>query len=139
MSDTRFFTPQEAETAFYHAFQRRDVQAMMAVWSADADIVCVHPGGPMLFGQDAVRASWEEIFRRAPEMRFVVDERRRTASAALALHVVQEHIRVGAKTAPAPVLVTNAYRLTDNGWRMILHHASPAPTPQSGERPGTLH
>jgi len=136
---TPFYTPQEAESAFYRAFQRRDVNAMMAVWSDDTDIVCVHPGGPMLIGRDAVRASWEEIFRRAPEMQFTVAESHRTASAALALHVVQEHIRVGSDNAPAPVLVTNAYRLTDTGWRMILHHASPAPTPAPGDRPATLH
>lgn len=138
MSDIRFKTPQEAETAFYSAFQQRDVQAMMAVWADERDIVCVHPGGPTLMGQNAVRASWEHIFQQAPEMRFLVEERRRTEGAELALHVVEEHIRVGAETAPAPVVATNAYRRTDHGWRMILHHASPARTP-AAERPGTLH
>jgi len=27
------------------------------------------------------------------------------------------------------VLATNAYRRTDSGWRLVLHHASPSPRP----------
>lgn len=139
MSDARFNTPHEAETAFYQAFERRDLPGMMAVWSDDADIVCVHPGGTMLVGRDAVLASWKEIFRQAPEMHFSINERGRSANGALAVHVVEEHIRVGSQTAPAPVLATNIYRLTEGGWRMILHHASPAPTPAATPPPATLH
>ncbi len=137
MSDTGYSTPQEAEAAFYAAFQRKDARAMMAVWAEGNDVVCVHPGGRMLIGADAVRASWETIFRHGPALHFVVEERQRTEDGELALHVVQEHIRVGGEMAPAPVLATNAYRRTANGWRMILHHASPGP---AAVRPaGTVH
>ena len=34
----------------------------MAVWAEDEDIICVHPGGPRLRGQDQVRESWAQIF-----------------------------------------------------------------------------
>lgn len=127
MDAARYHTPQEAEAAFYQAFQRKDIGAMMAVWADRADIVCVHPGGRMLIGADAVRASWEEIFRHGPVLRFTIDERSRTENGELALHIVHEHIHAGGEMAPAPVLATNAYRRTEHGWRMILHHASPAP------------
>jgi len=30
-------------------------------------------------------------------------------------------------TAPAPIVATNVYLRTAAGWRMIVHHASPAP------------
>ena len=137
MSETRYYTAQEAEAAFYAAFQRKDLAAMMAVWAEDDDIVCVHPGGRMLIGADAVRASWDDIFRRGPAMQFIVDERRRAEDGELALHIVHEHIRVGGEMAPAPVLATNAYRRTAHGWRMILHHASPAPATTGA--PTTVH
>ena len=43
-----FPTPQDAESAFYEALERADLEQMMAVWSEDEEIVCVHPGGPRL-------------------------------------------------------------------------------------------
>jgi uncharacterized protein (TIGR02246 family) len=128
MNDTRFYSAEEAEAAFYRAFERRDLDAMMAVWADEASIVCVHPGGPMLIGREAVRASWEQILGGGA-MSFVVQEVRREIRDRLAVHVVQEHIRAGDERPGPPVLVTNVYRLTDHGWRMILHHASPSPRP----------
>src|SRR6185436_9085559 len=38
-------TAQDAEHAFYQAFERADLASMMAVWAEEDDIVCVHPGG----------------------------------------------------------------------------------------------
>ena len=35
--------------------------------------------------------------------------------------------------APAPIVATNVYLRTAAGWRMIVHHASPAPA--QGEPP----
>ena len=36
----------EVEVAFYEAINRADVQALMALWADDEEIVCIHPGGP---------------------------------------------------------------------------------------------
>lgn len=136
MTEASYHTPKEAEAAFYAAFQERNLDAMMAVWASDQDIVCVHPAGSMLIGREAIRASWEEIFRHGPEMKFVIDERALAHDASVAMHVVQEHIRIAQEMQP-PVFVTNVYRRTDQGWRMVLHHASPSPrTPQ---QKNTLH
>ena len=57
-----FPTAQDAENAFYEALERGDLEGMMAVWAEDEEIVCVHPGGPRLSGQDQVRESWAQIF-----------------------------------------------------------------------------
>lgn len=139
MSKRRFDTPLEAEAAFYGAFIRRDLEGMMAVWDETDDIVCVHPLGDVLVGVAAVRAAWEAILRSGQEMKFMVEERHRSQEGEFALHVVREHIRIGGKQQP-PVAATNAYRLTDFGWRMILHHASPAPEAERAEEaPKTLH
>ncbi len=62
MSDKIFPTAQDAENAFYEALERGDLDAMMAVWAEDEEIVCVHPAGERLTGQDQVRASWTKIF-----------------------------------------------------------------------------
>ncbi|MDX1433824.1 MAG: nuclear transport factor 2 family protein, partial [Gammaproteobacteria bacterium] len=70
MSDDRFTTPEDAEAAFYDAFQRLDLEAMMRVWADEETIVCVHPMGPRLGGRAAVAQSWREIFAGGSPMRF---------------------------------------------------------------------
>ena len=60
-----FPTPEDAEAAFYDAFERADLAAMMAVWAEADDVVCVHPSGPRLVGFEAVREGWAQIFSGA--------------------------------------------------------------------------
>ena len=138
MSDARFNTPQEAESAFYAAFIKRDADAMMAVWAGDENISCVHPLGPILKGREAIRESWEVLFRNAPDMQFTISERSRAQNGVLAIHIVEEHISIKNQPPGAPVNATNVYRLTENGWRMALHHASPSP-PLAKPEQQTLH
>src|SRR5437660_9032517 len=71
---TIFTTPQDAATAFYRAFEAKDIDAMMAAWAEDEDIVCVHPGGPRLVGFDAVRTGWEQLFAGNTKLSFNLDE-----------------------------------------------------------------
>ena len=139
MATRRFATALEAEAAFYTAFSKRDLNGMMAVWDEADDVVCVHPLGTVLVGAAAVRASFERLLSNPQEMTFMVEERHRSSDDKLALHVVREHIRISGKQQP-PVAATNVYRLTEDGWRMILHHASPAPEPEQPEQQApTLH
>ena len=56
--------------AFYHAFEAKDIDAMMAAWAEDEEIVCVHPGGPRLVGYEAVRAGWEQLFASDTKLSF---------------------------------------------------------------------
>lgn len=127
----RYATPEEAEEAFYRAFERRDLEAMMGVWSAADHVVCIHPMGPRLTGVEAVRRSWAEIFASSERLRFRLDALHRVQGPALAVHVVRELIHVAGEAGPRPpVEATNVYQLERDGWRMILHHASPAPRPR---------
>ncbi|HXZ95937.1 MAG TPA: nuclear transport factor 2 family protein, partial [Burkholderiales bacterium] len=60
MKTSIFPTPQDAEAAFYEAFESADLDAMMAVWAEDEEVVCVHPSGPRLTGIAQVRESWRQ-------------------------------------------------------------------------------
>lgn len=135
MSSKQFATPQEAEDAFYRAFAVADVDAMMAVWAEDDAVTCIHPAGPRLDGRPAIRHSWQAIFHEASGIEFVLTDTRRLVSAELALHLVLERVhdrRNG--TIHQPIIATNVYRMTEKGWRMILHHASVPPLPQNPTR-----
>jgi len=144
-----FPTAQDAESAFYEALERGDLEAMMAVWAEDEEIVCVHPAGQRLTGHDEIRKSWAQIFSGPQRVRVTVSQQVHIAAMMIAVHSVQENFALeGAgqrDVQPAPVVATNVYLRTGAGWRMIVHHASPAPAPAQGKPapreapPKTLH
>jgi len=119
---------EQAEDAFYRAFQARDLHAMMAVWSEEDDIVCIHPQGPRLEGYEQIRDSWAQILENSPPMQFRLSKLRRVDSGSISVRYVNENIYLPNGEQPQfTILATNIYRLTGKGWRIILHHASPTP------------
>ena len=127
MSTKIFPTAQDAEQAFYQALERGDLEAMMSVWSEDDDIVCVHPSGQRLAGQEQVREAWRQMFAGGPGLRVQIAQQLVITGVMLAVHSVHENITVSGEQRPRPPMVaTNIYLRTAAGWRMIVHHASPA-------------
>jgi ketosteroid isomerase-like protein len=146
MSGRSFPTAQDAENAFYEALERCDLDGMMAVWAEDEEIVCVHPAGQRLSGQEEVRESWARLFAAGPRARLTVSNQVAISAMMLAVHSVHETFAVEGDPRPsAPILATNVYLRTAAGWRMIVHHASPVPAqaevPASQRKgpPKTLH
>jgi len=135
-----YATPQDAEQAFYSAFERADLAEMMAIWAEDEDIVCVHPGSGRRTGVVEVRESWRQIFSQGPRLRFRLAGRHVSSGRMLSVHSVYEHVTVAGDARPAgAVLSTNIYLLTDRGWRMLVHHASPlAPEAEPSEPPPSI-
>ncbi|HEX9395107.1 MAG TPA: nuclear transport factor 2 family protein [Burkholderiales bacterium] len=131
MSNKIFPTAQDAETAFYEALERCDLEGMMAVWAEDEDIVCVHPAGTRLTGQDQVRASWAQLFAGGAHARVQVTQLAAVSGVMFSVHSVHENFRLAGvrpgEPPPATIVATNVYLRTAGGWRMIVHHASPAP------------
>ena len=138
MSTKIFPTAQDAQNAFYEALERSDLEAMMAVWSEDEEIVCVHPAGQRLAGQAQVREAWRRMFAGGPNMRVRITQQVVIAGVMLELHSVHENITVAGEQRPRPPMVaTNVYLRTAAGWRMIAHHASPAPGEPAAEPPSS--
>jgi uncharacterized protein (TIGR02246 family) len=136
-------SPDEIEAQFYEAMQQADIDRLMGVWADDEDIACVHPGGPRMLGAGAIRASFEAIFANGA-VDVQPDKVQRLHNHASAVHHVLERVQVptehGVQTAFA--IVTNVYLLTEQGWRMVLHHASPGiarELQEISEAPSTLH
>ena len=139
---TTFPTPQDAEAAFYEALEAADLESMMEVWAEDEEIVCVHPGGPRLAGYDQVRASWAQMFGSGQKLKVHLTHQVVVSGMMLSIHSVHENILVPGEARPRPpVAATNVYLRTGNGWRLLLHHASPVPqAPQrQADSPKILH
>lgn len=134
-----FATPEEAQLAFYHAFEQNDLDAMMRVWDSTDDILCIHPMAPALHGHDAVTHGWREIFSGGVDMRFSVEAIQRYAQTDLVVLIVNENIEVGSGKRVAPIVSTNIYRLSVQGWHMLTHHAGPAPSAEMDHANQALH
>jgi ketosteroid isomerase-like protein len=122
----RFGTAEDCEAAFYAAFRAGDLAAMQRVWGPDAEIVCIHPGRPPLAGRRAVMQSWREIFGSSGGLAVKFDCQRRAAAPSLAVHMGIETITT-LNDESGLMAVTNVYGLTEQGWRMLTHHAGPIP------------
>lgn len=125
-----FESPQAAEQAFYAAFEQNSLDAMLQVWASSDAVACIHPGGQRLSGIQSVAEGWRRIFDSGSMLRFEVTLDHYAHTERLAVHGVQERIVVDGNLRGL-VLATNVYQWLDDSWRMVLHHASPAPREQS--------
>ena len=116
----------DVEAAFYEALQHGDIDALMACWADEDDIVCVHPGGPRLVGAVAIRGAFEAMFGRGT-IRATPERVRRIDALGAAVHNVPERVDLLTTEGPqhAWVVATNVYLKTTQGWRLAAHHASP--------------
>jgi ketosteroid isomerase-like protein len=130
----------DTSAAFYRALETLDLAAMERVWSQEPIARCVHPGWDALSGWPAIRRSFEQIFAGTRWIRVTP-----TGVEALVLGDVgivtctenitsQDDQDVGVAVAQA----TNVFRRTQDGWRMIVHHASPAPVSVTQPFSGTI-
>lgn len=128
-------TVNDTEAAFYDAIGRADIDALMALWADDDEIVCIHPGALRLAGHAAIRASWEAIFKHGgihirPVQLYA------TQNLMMAVHNVIEEIQVAAsEQQDIHIVATNVYAKTPLGWRIVAHHASVAPGKAAVQHP----
>jgi ketosteroid isomerase-like protein len=114
---------------FYKALEELDLATMDRLWLHEGWVRCVHPGWDAVVGWEAVRQSWARIFANTSWMRVTATDVELVRFGDIGLVACAENITTQAEEAVgvAVALATNLYRRTANGWRLIHHHASPAP------------
>lgn len=138
-----FPTPEAAEAAFYAAFESRSLDAMMATWANADHIACIHPLAAPLNGRAAVAAGWRSMFEAAGQFRVAVELAHEIREPDRVLRIVREYLTIGHESEPRPpILATNLFRREADGWRMVVHHASPMQVgnaPPARSAPPMLH
>ena len=128
--DTERQSVEATNQAMYEAFESADVDRMARVWDdvAPADVVCVHPGWPMLRGRDHVLRSWSAVMAGTDYIQFFLTDVRISVSGDTAVVTCTENVltEVTERTRGAgAVVATNVLVRRADGWRVQVHHGSP--------------
>jgi SnoaL-like protein len=114
---------------FYRCLETLDLACMESLWLQEEWVRCIHPGWDVLVGWEAIRGSWERIFESTNWIRVTpttvdIHVLGRTGIVACSESITtSQDGDLGVAVAQA----TNVFVRTREGWKMIVHHASPAP------------
>jgi ketosteroid isomerase-like protein len=122
-----------ANAELYAAFEAGDIDRMSALWADSDDVVCIHPGGPILRGRGVVLRSWSVIMANTSYIQFfltdveigVIGDTAVVTCAENILTASPDEADAGAFAHPGRVVATNVFRRSGKGWRLLLHHGSP--------------
>ncbi|MDZ7959568.1 MAG: nuclear transport factor 2 family protein [Aulosira sp. DedQUE10] len=114
-------------TAFYRAFEKKDIEAMSTVWSQGTGSTCIHPGRNVLRGWKEVHASWEQIFKNTAYIEINLDIMSTEVADNIAYVVLVENVLqiVRGKRLEAQSIATNLFQFLGGKWYLIHHHGSP--------------
>jgi ketosteroid isomerase-like protein len=120
-----------ANHGFYRAFEKRDINAMGAVWSKTTEAVCIHPGREPLKGWEQIRTAWEEIFGVTDYLEVKANVVALNVIGNVAYVVLAEDILQVAQgdRIEAKSIATNVLERMAGGWYVVLHHGSPIMRP----------
>jgi ketosteroid isomerase-like protein len=122
---------EEANAAFYAAFESADLDAMRDLWLDDPDTLCVHPGALPVRGTSAISRSWALIMANTPYIQFFLTDVEVSVLDEVASVTCTENVLTADETTGpdsfggAKAVATNVFSRTPEGWRLWIHHASP--------------
>lgn len=114
----------ECNRRFYESLESLDVDAMDRVWETSSRAASVHPGGPWVRGWDEVRQSLEGIVDATSYIEFEIRDAQVCIDDPTAWVTCTERV-TGGDGRVAELSATNIFTLGPDGWRLVLHHASP--------------
>lgn len=133
MSDEQSEEVLRINEKFYQALENGKLDLMEEIWLKDERAKCVHPGWPMLWGWEAIRQSWKNIFDSGVPIKIQISNVATEVSGDLAWvaciehvsYVIKDQIQINMAQA------TNIFERQGSRWLMVHHHASPMPVPKT--------
>ncbi|MFW2380649.1 MAG: nuclear transport factor 2 family protein [Acidimicrobiales bacterium] len=113
----------ELNQRFYSAHENRDFDAMAALWGHGPDVVCIHPGWPILRGWEAVEDSWRRIFQGPSDNQFIVTNDQLNMASGVAWITLDENLMSVGGTGT--IAATNIFLRIAGEWKIVHHHGSP--------------
>lgn len=123
----------ELNRRFYAAHESKDIAAMSELWSHGPDVVCIHPGWPILRGWAAVGESWRRIFAGPSDNQFIVTNDQLNIADGIAWITLDENLMSAGGTGT--IAATNVFAKIDGHWKVVHHHGSPVATRRSVASP----
>lgn len=116
-----------ANQAFYNAFSHRNIREMTPLWWQGSTSLCIHPGGQVITGWNAIQASWDTIFRNTDSFEIDIEIIKVEIDQAIAYVVVQETVLQSSRgrKVKAPSIATNIFQKMAQKWYLVSHHGSP--------------
>lgn len=119
-------SPQAALSAFYRAFNRRDLAAMAHNWSTAESDAMSNPLGGIARGWPAIEAVYRRIFEGPARVQVAFHDYTLHEAGELFWAVGRERgvlIRGERRLAPA-IRTSRLFRRIDGAWRQVHHHGS---------------
>jgi ketosteroid isomerase-like protein len=124
-------SPLAALSAFYAAFNRRDIAAMARSWSDDDAVSMSNPLGGIARGWPAIRAVYQRIFEGEARVNmafydYTLHGCAPPESGQMFLAVGRERgllVRGGLRLQPA-IRTSRLFRRIEGAWRQVHHHGS---------------
>jgi ketosteroid isomerase-like protein len=118
-----------ANEQFYTALTQADLAAMIELWHHSPVTECVHPGWDRLRGWPEIEESWTLIFQHQGAVPIKASDLLVHYRGDVAWVTCYENIMIqtGPELQISQMLATNVFERIDGRWRMVIHHASPAP------------
>ena len=130
----QFATAQDAEDAFYDAIDERDAERLRSVWEDSGEIACLLPMQPMLHGAE-VHEAFRPLTDGEIQIEIQVRHIRWLEAGELAIHFVEERVKLPGSPPQPAVYGMNIYRKGNTGWRLLIHQNSPTPPPPASMPP----
>ncbi|GAQ80679.1 cyclin-like F-box domain containing protein [Klebsormidium nitens] len=111
----------EANQRFYSVFSSKSLFAMAGLWLNADYVKCIHPGGVLLTGYDAVIASWRVVFGWGQRYDFDLRDVRCRVDGRMAWVTLKEFVN----QAEEPLIATNCFEKHGGVWHIVHHHSSP--------------
>jgi len=119
----------DADTAFLSALETLDVKRIMDQCSDSDSVTMVFPGVDLARGPLAVRLAWSRVSEQTTRLKTVLKPVTAIRMGDLGYVFLDGTILSthGDETLSVEVYVTNIYIRESGGWKVLHHHATPAP------------
>jgi len=112
---------------FYDAIENQDIESLKNIWLFAEESSCVHPGWHRVKSFDSIISTWDAIFKSNTQMHFSLQDISISVHSEIAVVNLTERVIfvLFDDVSEFKVNSTNIFKLSENGWKLMVHHASP--------------